>query len=100
MAKILIPKRVSLEFLGEEFKDSYLIFKAMAWHEYERMLPEVEANDDNIKSANTIKEAILKHFIEGKFKGEAVEKEDLLEFDIDTLTKCFEVLTGQVPPKD
>ena len=96
--KIVIKKQVSLEFLGEQYKDSYLIFRTMPLREYEELLPRIDAlGDENIESVKLIKEVLENHFIEGKFEGEDVKKEDLPEFDLDTLTRCFLMFTGRDP---
>lgn len=96
MAKILIRKKVDLTFLGEEYKDDYLVFKSMPLREYEKLLPELEAiGEDGKKSLVIIKRVLEDNFIEGKFQGEDVAKEDLIDFDLITLTKCFEIFTGQ-----
>lgn len=98
--KIVIKKQIGLEFLGEAYKDSYLTFRTMPLREYEEILPTIEAiGEDGKKSLNLIKTVLEDHFIEGKFEGEAVAKEDLQEFDLDTLTRCFQLFTGQADPK-
>lgn len=100
-AKILIKKKITLDFLGEEYKDDYLIFKSMPLREYEALLPEVDKiQNDGKASLAMIKKVLENNFIEGKFQGEDVAKEDLVEFDLPTLTHCFEFFTGQVAPKD
>lgn len=98
--KIVIKKQISLEFLGEAFKDSYLTFRTMPLREYEELLPTIEGiGDDGKKSLNLIKKVLEEHFIEGKFENQEVTKDDLQEFDLDTLTKCFQMFTGQADPK-
>lgn len=94
MAKIVIKKRVSLEFLGDEYKDSHLTFKSMSLKEYEKLLEAGEELSNKDALLQTIK--ILKdHFIEGKFMGEDVTSDDLDDFDIGTLVTCLEYFTGQ-----
>ena len=101
MAKIVIRKKVTLEFLGDEYKDDYLVFKSMPLRDYESLLPELDkAQDDGKASVAIIRRVLEDNFIDGSFQGEAVIKENLADFDLPTLTKCFEVFTGQVPPKD
>lgn len=46
MSKIVIKKRVSLEFLGEEYKEAYLLFKAIPladYKEFTKSLPQVSS---------------------------------------------------------
>lgn len=98
MATIIIKKRVELSFLGDDHKDDYLIFKSMPLKDYEKLLPELDkAQDDGVKSINLVKKVLEDNFLEGKFGGEAVTKDNLADFDLITLTKCFEMFTGQVP---
>jgi hypothetical protein len=94
MATILIKKKVALDFLGKEYEDSFLTFKSMPISEYEKLIGELEGADNKSSLKLTVK--ILKdNFIEGKFQGEDVTKEDLEQFDIETLVKCLEIFTGQ-----
>lgn len=96
MAKILIKKKVSLEFLGEDYKDDYLVFKSLPLRDYEALLPELEkASESGVESVKVVKKVLEDNFVEGNFQGEAVEKADLADFDLNTLTRCFEYFTGQ-----
>lgn len=97
MATIVIKKRVELGFLGDDYKDDYLVFKSMPLRDYEKLLPELEsASDNGQESLKIIKKVLEDNYLDGKFQGEAVVKEDLADFDLVTLTKCFEIFTGQV----
>lgn len=97
MAKILIKKKVELGFLGDDYKDDYLVFKSMPLRDYEALLPELEAASDNgQESLKIIKRILEGNFLDGKFQGEDVTKENLADFDLGTLTKCFEIFSGQV----
>lgn len=100
MAKIEIKKKITLEFLGDDYKDDYLIFKSMPLREYETILPQLEnAGEDGKKALPIIKKILEDNFISGKFQNEDVAKEDLSDFDLQTLIKAFEIFTGQVPEK-
>lgn len=102
MATIVIKKRVSLEFLGEEYAESFLTFRSMSLKEYETLLDELGDKDNKESLRQTV--SILKdHFLEGKFLKEDVLAEDLEQFDVQTLVTCLEYFTGQktdpkVPP--
>ena len=98
---IVIKKRLSLEFLGEDYKDSYLVFKAISVTDYEKMTPEIKTiGDDNIKASRYIVDALQSRFLEGKFDGQDVTKEDLTDLDVGTILRCFELLTTRpVDPK-
>lgn len=94
---LVIKKQVSLEFLGEEYKDAYLIFKAIPLDDYENI---AEKTPEGTKQALTyIKEILEKYFIAGKFPDENrklqdVTKQDLGQLDGESAIKCFEVLSG------
>lgn len=94
-----IRKRVSLDFLGEEYKDSYLIFKAIPIKDYEELQTKIESIDEK-KSISFIQETLKKYFINGKAANESgeledVTAEDLGELDQEAVINCFETLTGQ-----
>lgn len=96
MATIVIKKKVSLEFLGEDYKDSYLTFKSMPISAYEKLMEELEkVGTDNKESLKITLRILEDNFIEGQFNGEEVKKEDLVQFDIETLVNCLEYFTGQ-----
>lgn len=94
MANIVIKKRVVLEFLGEEYKDSYLVFRSMPISKYEELADKLK-DVDNKTSLKVTVDVLKDSFIEGKFEGEDVAKEDLDQFDIETLVTCLEMFTGQ-----
>lgn len=99
MADIIIKKKITLDFLGEDYKGDYLVFKAIPVSEYEKILE--EQPDDN-KDATRAMIAILEDkFIEGRFQEQDVEKKDMGKFDGSTVAKCFALLTGQdIDPKE
>lgn len=102
MVKIVIKKRVGLEFLGDEYKDSYLIFRSLSIAEYEKLLDKMEGiGEDGKRSLAIVLDVLTTQYIEGKFLGEDVSKDDLKQFDLETMTKCFQIFTGQqTDPKD
>ena len=94
MAEIIIKKKVTLEFLGEEYKDSYVTFRSIPIGEYEELIKQVDGVEDN-KSLSEIIKILENYFVEGLFDGQKVAKEDIKQFDGETVLKCFETLTGQ-----
>jgi len=94
MAEIIIKKKVTLEFLGEEYKDSYLTFKSIPIGEYEELIANVDKVEED-KSMSEIIKILENYFVEGLFDGQKVNKEDVSQFDGETILKCFETLTGQ-----
>lgn len=94
MADIKIKKKVTLEFLGDDYKDSYLTFRSIPIGEYEDLIKQVDKVEDNKSMAEIIK-ILEKYFVEGLFEGQKLDQEDVKQFDGETILKCFETLTGQ-----
>lgn len=97
---LVIRKRVSLDFLGEEYKDSYLVFRSIPVPDYENIIDEVDKLD-NKKSIQYIVTTLEKYFIEGKGLDEsgsliAITQNDIKLLDGETTIKCFETLTGRI----
>lgn len=89
---IVVKKRISLDFLGEEYKDSYLIFKSVSLDEL----------DNAFKG--TVREETVKRFVEGEINqgGEMVKvtKENLTELPGEVFLRAFSELTGtSIDPK-
>jgi len=94
MAEIIIKKKVSLEFLGDEYKDSFITFRSIPIGEYQELVEKIDEVEDN-KSLSEITKILEKYFVEGLFDGQKLAKEDINQFDGETVLKCFETLTGQ-----
>lgn len=100
MGKFVVKKRVSLEFLGEDYKDGYLVFRSIPTRDYEDLMVKVkEKEDKQEESIGLLVDVICNYFLEGKFpvdgKLEDLTKEDVSEIDKETTIKCFQILTGQ-----
>jgi hypothetical protein len=108
MGKIVIKRKVTLEFLGEEYKDGYLTFKAIPVKDYTGMLAKLpkEGEEDNGKSITMMLDLLTTYFVEGKFpddegKLQDVTKEDVGDIDQETAIHCFETVVGKkTDPKD
>ena len=102
MANIVIKKRIELGFLGKEYEKDFLEFSSLSLAEYEAILGEMETiQEDNLKALKFIQSILEKRFLSGSFQNEAVNKEDLKQFDLETLTRCFELFTGRkTDPKE
>jgi len=102
MADIVIRKKIELGFLGEEYKESFLVFRCIAINDYSDLMKRVETVEgDNEKSLKEVISILQDYFIEGIFDKQKVDKEDLGQFDQETLMKSFQALTGQIAdPKD
>ena len=98
---IVIKKRVSLDFLGEEYKDAYLIFRSIPIKDFEALQNEIQGIDqDNAKSISFIFNKLKEYFISGEFPDESgklqpVTSDDLDELDQVTTVRCFQALSGQ-----
>jgi hypothetical protein len=105
MGKIVIKKRISLEFIGEEYADGYFIFKSIPLSEYDKLTSDLDSiKDDNKKAIPFILAVLKDHFVEGKFPNDANELEeigadDLEGIDQPTCLEIFQRLTGQGDPK-
>lgn len=101
MSKLVIKKHVSLDFLGKEYKESYLVFRSIAVPEYtelQKKLSTVNNEEANDKILSILKD----YYISGKFPNDDGVLEDidggkdaLNYLDLDTLITCFGALTGQ-----
>ena len=98
MSKIVIKKRISLDFLGDEHQDSYLTFKSIPMREYKEYIEAAKGKDET-KAVDFISDKISELFIEGKFfDGKelvVIEASDLVDLDIATTIQIFKILTGQ-----
>lgn len=93
---IVIKKRVGFEFLGEEYKDAYLVFKTISVVEYEKVQAKAKTFEDKPEGSIEYMLGLLKsHFVEGKFPDGDVVADDLDSLDAESLIKCFKVFTGQ-----
>lgn len=105
MSKIVIKKRVSFDFLGEEYKDSYVDFQRIPVSDFEAIQKEMEEVKKNkLSSFSVVLGVIKKYFISGKFinddKLEDISAEDLEGLDAESVLRCFSLMTGQeIDPK-
>lgn len=88
---IVIKKRVSLGFLGEEYKDSYLILKSISIGEYENL------------GDITVKDAVIERVIGGEIKQDnetiKIDKNNITELPGEVFVEAFAAITGQLDPK-
>lgn len=103
MANIVIKKRVSFDFLGEDYKEGYIVFRSVGIDELgsiEKKADEASAEEDSLKF---IKNFLGDKFVEGKFpdvedsnKLQDLDKNDIGKFDPETIMVIFQVLGGGV----
>jgi len=101
MSRIIIRKRVSLDFVGEDYKDCYIIFNTIPMKAYDDYV-EMAKNSGKNGSTKFIKDVLEKLFISGEFididnenKLFDIKKEELGDFDMNVMITMFRVLTGQ-----
>jgi hypothetical protein len=88
---IVIKKKVSLDFLGDEYKDSYLILRSISIGDYEKL------------GDITVKDCVIGRFIDGEIQQESgkvkLTKETLNELPGEVFVEAFAAITGQLNPK-
>lgn len=106
MAKFAIPKKITFEYLGEEFKDSYLIFRSIPVEDFEKL----DALLDKSKTSPEVPLPILiktlqTYFLSGKFYDYAskelqeIKSSELGLLDSEVIVNCFTTITGSIDPK-
>jgi hypothetical protein len=64
---IVVTKRVSLEFLGDDYKEGYITVKSIPLKEYDSLQADIKSvEDDNAKALEYIKKLVGERFVEGK----------------------------------
>lgn len=107
MSKFAIKKKVELGFLGEEWKDAYIMLTPLAVREFER-IQKIAPKDDtdvdaNLEAMNQMLAIVAEHFVSGKgWDGEAlvaIEKDDIKDLPMEILTVLISSLAGKADPK-
>lgn len=101
---ITINKRVSLEFLGEEYKESYLVFNAVKMKDLDTIQEKAIAaqeHQDPKENLEFFQSVIDPRFVEGKISQDGklvdVTKEDLQDLPLDVYVTIFQELMGNLP---
>ena len=97
---ILIKKRVSLEFLGEEYGNAYLTFRSIPAVDFEEVMQKLKGIEtDEESSLGFLIEILEKYFLEGQFPDDGVlapvAATDIGQLDAYSIIECFKVFTGQ-----
>lgn len=103
MSEIIIKKRISLDFLGEDYADSYLVFKSIPIKDYDGLQKKIKTlENDSEKSFKFIQEELTSKFVEGKIKQGSdlvdVSVENLSDFPADVYLEAFSQITGKISP--
>ncbi len=103
--EIVIKRKITLEFLGEDYKDAYLVFKAIPVNEYTNIQNELKkAEADNTNGLETLQNLLGSYFVSGEFPNpdgelEKVTKEDIGKFDAEVLFVVLDTIKGNLTPK-
>lgn len=100
MAKIVIKKRINLDFLGTEYEGGYVEFKSLSIKDVQGKLDEIQnVGEDNKRAVDLMLKLLSECFVGGLFKTsegeEQINKEDLTDFDVASIIKFFQILSGQ-----
>jgi hypothetical protein len=102
VSKLIIRKRVNLDFLGDEYKEAYLVFKSIPVSNYDKILDDIRGvGEENTKAKSVMLNILKEYYIEGQFPNEkgVLEKldgkDELDGLDKDALMECFGKITGQ-----
>lgn len=102
MGKVFIKKRISFDFLGDDYKDCEAFFTPIPLYEYGEIIKQQESlKDKNTKSVDFIRAKVEDHFLSGTFIDEKNEKfqltkDNIKEFDLECIMHIFGLLTGRV----
>lgn len=101
---VKIEKRISLDFLGEEYADSYVKVSAIPMREIEELMDkiaEVKDSDDNKKAMEFMVSVVSERFITGEIKQgdktEVLTADDLLDMPGEFFINVIERLSGSIP---
>lgn len=99
---IIIKKRVSFDYLGDEYKDAYLVFKSIPGVDFDDIQEKLKGFEGKDKGSIGFIVSILKqYFLSGSFPDiPEVRAVDLDGLDAESIIKCFRTFTGQeIDPK-
>lgn len=105
MAKFRVIKRLSLEFLGDEWKECYIKFKALSYNQLDVIAQlDIETDPKKLdlkkvqKASKEIKGVLERQFTEGKgWNGKEIigmEKNDIGELPAEVIRKSLILLVG------
>lgn len=95
---MIIKKRISFDFLGEEYKDAYGVFASIPVSEYPEISKTIDKEPDTVKASQQMHDLVKNKFLEGKFPDESGQLQDLkkeeIQFDADLLLAVYNRLMG------
>lgn len=97
-----ITKKVELSYIGEAWKECYLEFRMPSYSDLKDFPTKVDEGEEKAAIEAGIKR-IKELFVSGKAVsgGEKVDvkSDDLADFPIEIITKCFKLISGEPDPK-
>lgn len=101
---VKIEKRITLEFLGEEYADSFVRVSAIPMREVQELMDQiakVQGSEDNKQAMEFMVSVVSERFISGEIKqGEKTEvltADDLLDMPGEFFINVIERLSGSIP---
>lgn len=97
-------KHISLEFMGEEWRDCYLDLRSLTWGDLAGFDAVNRATVTNREAGELITAALKRNFVAGQgldAQGNTIDltADDLADLDIDAQTEIYAQLGGQPSPK-
>lgn len=94
---IIIKKRVSFDYLGDEYKDAHIVFRSIPGVDFDEMQQKIAGIESEKEgSVKFIISILKKYFISGSFPDTLeVTADDLDGLDAESIVKCFQIFTGQ-----
>ena len=90
---LIIRKRISLDFLGDEYKDSYIVVRSQNLNDYEELK----------NSKKEVREVVIDNFIEGKIAQGSdmvdITKDNIRELSGEVFVEAFDRMMGVLNPK-
>lgn len=87
---LVVKKKLMLDFLGEEYADSYIVLRSISVGEYDKL-------------DGTVREEVMNRFESGQINQDGkmvdITKDNLTELPGEVFVKAFEVMTGNIDPK-
>lgn len=99
MSKFKVIKRLSLAFLGEDWKDCYISYNAITVSDVKNKFPKLASIDpDDVKAVNAgidnMLDILKEKFIEGKSPEGDLTKEDLDEMPVEIIRESLSFLSA------
>lgn len=104
MAEIVIKKRISLEFLGDDYKDGFIVFKSIPVKDYEGILKDVEQAEKrgNTDAMRLVRRLVTERLIEGEIPQDGhkipITPENLGDLPGEVYFEAMQQLTGKISP--